>query len=194
MAAALACGPHAMVSHFAAGWLWGLISRAPRTIDVTVPARGHGRNSIRTHHAPALGAIDTATREGVPVTAAPRTLIDLADAAPARLPRFVERAEQLAIFDLAAVESLLQRCGGHRGATALRRAIDRYREPAFSRSELERRFVETVRWSRLPDPVANAFVAGHEIDMYWERERFAVELDGYEHHRGRAAFERDRMR
>lgn len=106
----------------------------------------------------------------------------------------VERAEQLEIFDLAAIESLLERCGGHRGAAALRRAIEEYREPAFTRSALERRFLRLVRDAGLPRPSVNEFVAGYEIDVYWERERFAVELDGYRHHRGRAAFERDRLR
>jgi very-short-patch-repair endonuclease len=69
-----------------------------------------------------------------------------------------------------------------------------YREPAFTRSELERRFLELVRQAGLPRPSVNFFIAGYEIDMYWPPERFGVELDGFEFHRTRAAFERDRRR
>ncbi len=83
---------------------------------------------------------------------------------------------------------------GHPGHGTLRRALADYREPVFTRSELERRFLALIHRSELPAPAVNKFVAGHEIDMYWERERFAVELDGYEHHGTREAFERDRLR
>ena len=62
------------------------------------------------------------------------------------------------------------------------------------RSRLERAFIALVRRAGLPRPAINTFVAGHEIDAYWERERFAVELDGYETHGTRAAFERDPVR
>jgi very-short-patch-repair endonuclease len=92
------------------------------------------------------------------------------------------------------VDSLLDRCGGHHGAHRLRRVLTEYREPAFTRSALERRFLELVRRSGLPRPATNRFVAGFEIDMYWAGERFGVELDTYEFHGGRVAFERDRLR
>jgi very-short-patch-repair endonuclease len=51
-----------------------------------------------------------------------------------------------------------------------------------------------VRKAGLPKPAANVFVAGFELDMYWEPERFAVELDTYEFHGGHVAFEKDRLR
>jgi len=92
------------------------------------------------------------------------------------------------------VDALLARTVGHPGHGTLRRALDDYREPVFTRSELERRFLELAREAGLPTPAVNSFVAGHEIDMYWEQERFAVELDGYESHGTRHAFERDRLR
>jgi very-short-patch-repair endonuclease len=77
----------------------------------------------------------------------------------------------------------------------LRRALDLYREePAFTRSDLERRFLKLVTTAGLPSPSMNFNVAGFELDAYWQRERFVVELDVYETHGSRAAFERDRRR
>ena len=194
LAAVLACGSDAVASHFAAAWLWGLSRASPQQIDVTVPRRGHALGSIRVHRAPAVTASDTTRIEDIPVTALPRTLIDLAVVAPRRLEMAIERAEQLEIFDLKEVDSLLVRCKGHHGAGRLRRALASYREPAFTRSELERRFLRLVRRAALPEPTINHFIAGYEIDAYWAQERFGVELDTYDFHGGRAAFERDRIR
>ncbi len=89
---------------------------------------------------------------------------------------------------------MLARAGKHPGVSKLRVALELHRAPAYTRSWLERRFLELVRESGLPRPSANVFVAGFELDMYWERERFAVELDGYEFHSDRTHFERDRRR
>ena len=78
---------------------------------------------------------------------------------------------------------------------SLRRALAIYRdEPAFTRSRLERRFLDLVRVAGLPAPTMNFSVGEYELDAYWQRERFAVELDVYETHGSRAAFERDRVR
>ena len=98
------------------------------------------------------------------------------------------------MFDLTEVERMLGRCGGHHGRGALVAAIAGYRDPGFSRSGLERRFLRLVREAGLPQPSVNTFVAGYEIDVYWESERFGVELDTYDFHGGRVAFERDRLR
>jgi very-short-patch-repair endonuclease len=133
-------------------------------------------------------------RDGIPVTALPRTLLDLAATAPRRVDRAIERAEQLRLFDLRPVDSLLMRAARHPGAARLRRALDAHREPAFTRSYLERSFLPLLRERGLPRPAVNTYLAGFEIDMYWPDERFAVELDGYETHGTRAAFERDPLR
>lgn len=195
LAAVLACGPNALLSHSAAAWLWGFSRTYSVTIDVTVIRGARSRPSIRLHQARALGDEQRAHREGIPVTSVPRTLLDLATVVSGeRLERAIERSEQLGLFDLRAVDSLLASTIGHPASGRLRRALSAYREPAFTRSALERRFLALVRAAGLPTPSANVFVAGHELDMYWERERFAVELDGYQHHRTRAAFERDRLR
>jgi restriction endonuclease-like protein len=184
----------AVLSHTSAAWLWGLLSGCPAPAHVTVPKRGHDRHSIHLHYASGLNDTDRDIRERIPVTALPRTLLDLAATTPRRLDRAIERSEQLRLFDLPAVDSLLARSAGHPGCGRLRRALDAYREPAFTRSFLERRFLPLLRKAGLPVPAVNTFVDGFEIDMYWAHERFAIELDGWETHRSRAAFERDRLR
>jgi very-short-patch-repair endonuclease len=129
------------------------------------------------------------------VTALPRTLLDLA--ASIRfdwLERMVERSEELGLFDLRAVEDLLARTMGHHGHGRLRRAIALYRPASFTRSGLEKRFLELLMEAGLPQPRTNYVEHGFELDCYWPEYRFAVELDVFETHGTRAAFERDRKR
>jgi len=111
-----------------------------------------------------------------------------------RLRRAIERSEELRLFDLGPVDSLLARAGGHPGTGRLRRALALYRPPAFTRSELERRFLELVQKAGLPAPSTGFNELGYELDVYWRAERFAVELDVYETHGSREAFESDRLR
>src|SRR5262249_45169104 len=131
------------------------------------------------------------------VTSLPRTILDLAvDSRPKTIARFIESADEGEVFDLREMRELLDRSNGHRGEPRVRAALAAYRpeRPVFTRSGLERRFLELVRGSGLPEPSMNAFVAGHELDAWWETERFAVELDVYETHGSRLSFETDRER
>lgn len=106
----------------------------------------------------------------------------------------VERSEDLELFDLRAVEDLLDRTVGHQGHGRLRKAIALYKPSSFTRSGLEKRFLELVVEAGLPQPRTNFVVEGFELDCYWPEFRFAVELDIFETHGTRAAFERDRKR
>jgi len=129
------------------------------------------------------------------VTSLARTLLDLA--ATVRfdwLEKMVERSEELGFFDLRAVEDLLARTVGHHGHRRLREAIALYAPTSFTRSSLEKRFLELVLAAGLPQPHTNYFEHGFELDCYWPEYRFAVELDVFETHGTRAAFERDRKR
>ncbi|HEV2790059.1 MAG TPA: hypothetical protein VGV69_02010 [Solirubrobacterales bacterium] len=186
----------AVASHGSAAYLWGLFRYAPETIHVTAPIRRRAKREFKVHFSSCLAAEDRARREGIPVTALPRTLLDLAATArPDRLERYLERAEELGLFDLHAVEALLARAGGHRGRGRLRRALAIYQpDPAFVRSRFEGRFRRLVRDAGLPAPSMNFNVAEYELDAYWPKLRFAVELDLFETHGTRAAFERDRLR
>jgi hypothetical protein len=142
-----------------------------------------------------LTADDRALREGIPVTSLARTLLDVAaDIRPEWLEKMVERYEELGLFDLRAVEELLARTVGHHGHKRLRTAIALYAPTSFTRSSLEKRFLELVLAAGLPRPHTNYFEQGFELDCYWPEHRFAVELDVFETHGTRAAFERDRKR
>jgi len=194
MAAVLAARP-AVASHFSAAWLWGLLRSRPGTIHVTVPTPRRAKRSFVVHTA-GLPAGDRRVSDGIPITALPRTLLDLAPrVSPVGLERIIERAEGLPAFDLKAIDELLERTAGHPGHGAFQQALDIYRpEPAFTRSTLETRFLELVRRAGLPEPAMNHNVGGLKVDAFWEAERFGVELDVYETHGSPAAFERDRIR
>lgn len=195
MAAVLACGPGAVLSHYSACWLLGLARWEPEPFHVTGPVARRPRLPVRIHRARRLEDEDRKVVEGIPVTAVPRTLLDMAAMVkPESLDRLVERAEELEVFDLGPVESLLDRTWGHHGWGRLRRAIALYQPVPFTRSELERLFYEVVLDAGLPRPATDYAEAGFELDVYWPEQRFAVELDTYGTHGTHAAFERDRLR
>lgn len=195
LAAVLACGRGALLSHQSAAWLWGISTRGPHPIEVTTANWRRPRPPLRLHQSRVLLGEDRTVREGLPVTSLPRTLLDNAAAvSPSLLRRFLERAEELRLFDLTPVESILARSHGHPGAGRLRRALALYQPPSFTRSEFERRFLRAVKAAGLPRPVTGFNVGAYELDVYWPDARFAVELDTFETHGTRAAFERDRQR
>lgn len=195
LAAIFSCGEGALISHFSAAWLWGLYPNWTRTPEVTAPFRGHRRAGIRIHHSTILEAEDQATLRSIPVTAVPRVLLDLGTRqTDKQIESLLEKAERRGLLDVGAIDSLIARSGRHAGRKRLQRATALYRSPIMSRARTERLFFDLVKRAGLPRPAINTFVAGHEIDAYWERERFAVELDGYATHRTRAAFERDPVR
>ena len=104
------------------------------------------------------------------------------------------RAKRLGLLDLIAIDAMLARGRGLRGAARLRLALERYRTRAFTRSDLELDFLALVRRARLPTPSTNLFIAGYELDAYWSDLRFAVELDTYDYHGDEISFEEDRIR
>ena len=113
---------------------------------------------------------------------------------PWYLGRALDNGSRLGLLDLIAIDSLIDRSRGFRGVARLREAIIVHRSPAFTRSGLERRFLDLVRTAGLPPPSMNLFIEGYELDAYWEAERFAVELDTYDYHGSPTAFEEDRLR
>lgn len=195
MAAVLACGPEALLSHRSAAWLWGIWRYGPHPLAVTGPQPRKPRPPIQLHRSAILTEADRAIEESIPVTALPRTLLDCAaESRPFQLQRMLARSEELELFDLGPIESLLGRSGTHAGREPLRRAIALYAPAPFTRSEFERRFVTAVLEAGLPRPATNFFEAGFELDLYWPEWRFAVELDTFATHGGHASFESDRLR
>ena len=77
---------------------------------------------------------------------------------------------------------------------ALREVIAQESGPAFTSSQAERRLLKLIRNARLPSPRCNARICGHEVDFVWPTRKLVVEFDGWEFHRSRAAFEKDRRR
>jgi hypothetical protein len=194
MAAVLASSP-SVASHLSAGWLWGLLRYRPETQHVTSPSARRAKRSFVVHQAD-LSEADRMMYEGIPVTSVARTVLDLAVGRSARdIRRQMQRGDDFKVFDLREMRALLARSNGHRGQVRVEAALDGFRpENAFTRSGLERRFLELMRDAGLPEPSMNLFVEGFEIDAWWEAERFGVELDVYETHGSRLSFEEDRER
>jgi very-short-patch-repair endonuclease len=195
MAAVLFRGSGALISHQSAVWLWGLETKLEIPVHVSVRWRGHAQDAIGLHHCPALRDDDIAETERLPVTGVPRTLLDYAsEAKQYRLERAIDQADRLELLDLAAVDLLTDEVRGHRGRGPLLRAMTIYREKGFTRSGGEKRMLAALADAGVRRPAVNNFVAGYELDFFWEQERFGVELDSWEHHRGRQSFEEDRKR
>jgi very-short-patch-repair endonuclease len=195
MAAVLFRGEGALISYQSAIWLWGLERKLEIPVNVSVRWRGHSQNAIGLHHCPALRDEDSAMTERLPVTAVPRTLLDYASIAKTyRLESAIDRADRLDILDPAAIDRIVHEVRGHRGCRRLQKAMTIYRENGFTRSGGEKRLLAALADAGVRRPAVNNFIEGYELDFYWERERFTVELDSWEHHRSRRSFEDDRKR
>jgi very-short-patch-repair endonuclease len=172
MAAVLACGDGAVLSHRSAAELWELLPAAAGLIHVTVPAPGGGRSKrqgLRIHRS-SLPAGDRRVRSGIPVTTPARTIVDLGRSVPAATVRKAIREAEFRGLDLGDTDT------------------------DHTRSDLERAFLRLCRGHGLPEPEVNVRVGGFTVDFLWRAERLAVETDGYRAHRGRQAFEDDRER
>jgi very-short-patch-repair endonuclease len=134
--------------------------------------------------------------DGLPVTSVARTLVDLADVLNERqLAKAVHEAEVLRLFDLRALEQAQASVPGRKGRHRLARVLAGYRdEPAFTRNDAERAFLELCEQHSLPQPIANAPLHGFEVDFFWPDKALVIELDGAATHLTRKAFEEDRRR
>jgi very-short-patch-repair endonuclease len=195
MAAVLACGKGAVLSHRSAAALWGLM-RSREPIDVTSSRGRPGRVGICLHCSP-LADDERAIEAGIPVTSPARTLLDLAEVADEQqLKRAFEEADRLKLLRISELEGLCARAGRRKGLVALRRLIADAAEPVTTRSPLEDRFAEFCRehLADLPAPLTNVSIVDHEVDAYWPSHHLVVEMDSWEFHSHRAAFESDRAR
>lgn len=198
MAAVLACGREAVLSHASAIAHHELRPPADGPIDVTVPGRSRrGQAGIRVHSVRTLDRRDRAVCDGIPITSVHRTVLDYADVAHRQQLRLaIDEAERRGLFDLRAIEDLLERTPGRHGTKQLRETLDGITGPApWTRSELERRFLALIREARLPEPQANVLLAGELVDICWPGDPpLVVELDGYGFHKSRTQFNQDRRR
>lgn len=198
LAAVLACGPGAGLSHVTGAAHRGLLHTSQALIDVTGPRSRTGGTGIRLHRSRSLDARDITSHDGIPVTTVARTLLDLAGTVSAgRLERAFAQSLHLRIYDHRAVTELLARANGHRGRRALTELTAL--EPKLTRSDWELRMLKLIRDAGLPEPLVNhALVAqdyGHcEVDFYWPAHELIVETDSWSAHGTRAIFETDRAR
>ncbi len=159
-------------------------------MHVTLPYKGHSRPGIVVHQA-TLHPADRTRRHEIPVTSAARTLLDLAATTTTNeIDRALNEAEVQRRVSLHSLNEQFSRYPTHRGTAALKEAMRA--DPAFTRSEAERRALDLIRRARLPPPEANVIVEGHEVDLLWRAEKIVVETDGYAFHSSRRSFERDR--
>jgi very-short-patch-repair endonuclease len=197
MAAVLACGPGAVLSHASAAALWEVRFSAARYTDVTVPSTsGRRREGLRIHRSRSFGADEVTIRHGIPVTTAARTVLDLAATLkPDHLRRLLDQVEMRELADYPALDALARAHPGHRGAAKLRHTLETYEAGTDrTKSGLERLFLKLCRDHGLPAPKVNHTVAGREVDFLFEAQRLIVETDSWRYHRTRRAFEDDRAR
>jgi very-short-patch-repair endonuclease len=168
MAAVLACGPDAVLSHTSAAALWQLLPQRG-FVHVTVPRNSRHRRGIRVHRSTTLFPSGVTRRAGIPVTTPSRTLTDLRRLLPH--PQFAAALRQAEFLQL---------------------RLDPPLEPDRTRSELESRFLTLCRRHRFPQPEVNVPLGPFTVDFLWPTARLVVELDGYRAHAGRTAFEADR--
>ena len=186
MAAVLACGPAAALSHRSAASLHGLRQNARTAIDVTVPRpRARSRPGIDVHRVKRLHPDDRTVVDGIPTTTLARTLLDLAEVTNrAELERAFDEADRRRLLDLSAFEALFARSTGRHGLGATRGVL-KGQHPQTP---------EARSWN-IPAPQTNVLVEGFVVDALWPEQKLIVELDGYAFHgTTRSAFERDRVR
>jgi very-short-patch-repair endonuclease len=192
MAAALAAGPGALISHCPAAVLWELSPPAEGPIDVTVPRKIRGRPGITAHRA-ILHPSDVTRRHGIPATSAARTVLDLAASSTMHeLDRALNEAQVHHRVSAHSLNEQFSRYPRHRGTAALKKALRN--EPRLTRSTAERLMLALIRKAELPTPQTNVRVEGHEVDLVWHPQRLVAEFDSWAFHSMRRSFEQDRRR
>lgn len=198
MAAILATGEDAVLSHASAASLWELLpppaDSAPITVSTTRDLRGRS-SGIRVHRVTVLPTEEVTHLDSLPLTTPSRTLLDLAGFLTTReLEQAFARADRAKLLDRSQLEQLLECYPHRRGKARLRALVTTPESPALTRSEAEERFLTLVRKARLRPPKMNVHIQGYEVDALWDKERLIVEIDGFAFHSSPAAFEKDRHR
>jgi very-short-patch-repair endonuclease len=195
MAAVLACGDDAVLSHSSAAALWRIGFESRSVIELSLPSPSRRcRPGLQIHQRPSLQERDTTTEYGIPVTTPIQTLIDMA----LRLDRpGVERmtneADKYNLTHPPELRRALDERPGEPGVAVLRRILDR-RTFRLTKEELERRFLPLARKAGLPVPLTGRIVNEFEVDFYWPDLGLVVETDGLRYHRTPAEQARDRLR
>jgi hypothetical protein len=202
MAAVLACGQSALLSHRSAAALLGLRKEGWAKIDVTVPHRSHRRHAgIAVHRSTTLASADATEVDRIRTTSAARTLFDLAEVLPRRpVERAFDQADYMQLLDLRAIQDQLKRNPARHGAKIVRSILEEhYIGSTLTRSEIEEAMLELSRALGLPRPEVNAWLDLHDgglmiqPDFMWRAQRLIVEVDS-KYHRTAQRYEADRRR
>lgn len=200
LAAVLWAGSGAALSHRDAAALHGLRPCNRSSIEVTTRRRRRAdRPGVEVHHSAVLDDTDITTVEGIPVTSVERTLVDLADVvAKDQLAKALREAEYLRVVDVHELRAAMWRTRtrkgpGHAKLTAVLEE-HRLKGTQLTRSILEARFLTLCDRHGIPRPRTNFHIGPHEVDACWPDRRLAVELDGWQRHKDRVAFQRDRTK
>ncbi|QEC46321.1 DUF559 domain-containing protein [Baekduia soli] len=198
LAAVMACGPAAVLSHGTAAAHWGIRDAPAAPVHVIAPRRsGPRRRAGVVGHRADLPDADRTVHRSVPVTSVPRTLLDLAARVRAReLELAVRHAARARIFDLGDVHAAAARSAHHPGVPRLVRLLLALEGVGTSdlRSPMEVAFVQLCDDFGLPRPVANRIVEGVRVDFSWRGSTLLVETDGFAFHAMPTAFTQDRRR
>jgi hypothetical protein len=201
MAATLACGPEAVLSHASCAALYGFRASSATLIDVTSPTRaGRVRSGIRVHSAGTLRAADRTSVEGIPCTSVARLIVDLAGVLSlGSLEYLIHRCQSMGRFNRAEVRAVLDHAPSRRGTANVRRILGfSWPEEDRLNSGLERRLFRICVDGGVPVPEVNRWIAvagadagGFEVDFCWPQQRLIVEVDSRVYHQTDRAIEND---
>lgn len=195
MAAVLACGDGAMLSHRSAAALWEIGAERGGTIDISVMRRAElKRPGLRVRGRSTLGAERITEIDGIPVTSVVQTLVDLAtELDPLSVERTVNEADKRGLIDPEALRAKLNEHAGEPGTPLLRKLLDE-RTFRLSDSALEILFRPIAAAAGLPPPLTKQMVNGYEVDFFWPDLGLVVETDGLRYHRTPSTQTRDARR
>lgn len=194
MAAVIACGRDAALSHESAAELWSIHSPGGSAIAVSVPPHARRSRPGLVVHRRLMRPGDVTVREGVRLTAVELTLVDLALVVRrGQLEAAINEADKRELTDPDALRAALERYANRPGVAVLRSVLDR-QTFALTESELERRFLPLARAAGLALPQTGRQLNGFKVDFFWPELGLVVETDGLRYHRTPAQQARDRLR
>jgi len=200
MAAVLASGDGAVLSHRSATGLWGIWGSGAGEIHVTVPRKVRSTRSVRRHFS-MLPDDEREVVDGIPATSAARAVLDLAgEKDEAAAESALREMEYLGIYGKVSLPALLARHPNHGGARACREALDHLRDDPGGRirSDLEERFISFLDAKKIPRPRLNVWLSigedQYQVDCLWPERRLIAELDDFRSHGTKRGFRKDRKR
>jgi very-short-patch-repair endonuclease len=200
MAAVLSSGSGAVLSHRSAAALWGIRPSRAGPIQVTVPNKSRSTKLVRRHRVVLPSDELTVNRE-IPVTTVPRTVLDLASTSTIdEVEVAIRQIEFLRLYDRLSLHDLIERYPGRRGVARVKAALVRIEALPTGRvrSPLETKFLPFLRRHQLPRPRLNDWIVleerRYQVDCHWPGTGQVVELDSWQAHGTRSAFQEDRVR